>query len=245
MKYRRITIFILALIMIILISCTNLSTKDEENVRDNPANLNNSFFTSTNDSMVASEVTNPFFFKDGEKIISYKGIFAAGMEGELLECNIKLKIVSLGRCQNGKLYNIRVDPSDSALRELSEHDGYWGDLDYWTDHLNLGYFYVAADKIYKLTMIDNLDMIMIDENKSQHYYITCQDEELIDMRDPDENGWHHYIRVNGNQRESHFYNTAVETGYYEHITWENEVGLVRYASGYGAEREKIELNIIP
>jgi len=72
-------------------------------------------------------------------------------------------------------------------------------------------------------------------------YIVCQNEELKDPLDENVKGWHHYIKVDGDKRESHYYNTAVDTGYYENMIWERGKGLISYRSGYGALREAIEL----
>lgn len=60
----------------------------------------------------------------------------------------------------------------------------------------------------------------------------------------DESGFHSYLEVKGDKREYHSYNNQVSTGYYESFIWEKGKGLINYRSGYGAESNSIELQLI-
>jgi aminopeptidase C len=49
---------------------------------------------------------------------------------------------------------------------------------------------------------------------------------------------------NDKQREYHSYNNLTGTGFYEQFIWEDAKGLVTYKSGFGAEKNDIELQLI-
>jgi hypothetical protein len=74
-------------------------------------------------------------------------------------------------------------------------------------------------------------------------YLAYSRPNLLRIRHSIEPGWHHYVTVNGDIIESHSYDKQVESGYYETFIWEKGRGLIYYASGYGAERDSIELTI--
>jgi hypothetical protein len=120
-----------------------------------------------------------------------------------------------------------------------------GVVNYWDYHLNLGYYYVETDIIVKFETVDEvLNLTSVELNIPPERYIVCQNDELKNVLDENEKGWHHYIEIDGDKRISRLYNSLVETGYYERITWEKGIGLTQYISGYGAMREAIELYII-
>jgi hypothetical protein len=113
------------------------------------------------------------------------------------------------------------------------------------ERLSLGYFYVQKDKIYKIQPTnENLSKLKTNEELQNDSVIVCQDKEIKDTLGKDEPGFHHYLEVNGDKREYHSYINQVSTGYYESFTWEKGKGLVNYRSGYGAEKDSIELQLI-
>jgi len=59
----------------------------------------------------------------------------------------------------------------------------------------------------------------------------------------DEEGWRESIVYDGFMCEYRGYNTLVETGFYECFIWEKGKGLIMYKSGFGAEKDDIELNL--
>ncbi len=97
----------------------------------------------------------------------------------------------------------------------------------------------------------------VQENRDMH--IVACDYPLEDSLEKDEKGWHHYIEINS---EGGFYNyvdvnkdTNVEiiyhgysnlnnTNYYEKFIWKRGLGLIGYTSGFGAEKDVIEMTYI-
>ena len=130
--------------------------------------------------------------------------------------------------KDGKLYELKLDFIEGVPIE----------------RLCLGYFYVQKDKIYKIELTEeNLNKVKKGEGLPDSSVIVCQDKELKDTLSKDEPGFHHYLEVDGDKREYHSYNNQVSTGYYESYTWDKGKGLINYRSGYGAERDSIELQL--
>jgi hypothetical protein len=230
--------------MAVLNACISASTIDGENIKNSSANPGDAILTSPGEPVSKVTVINPYFFQNGESVVVYNGLFAVGEEGEPLKCDVKLQITDLGEYKDGNLYDIKIEPDGSELGELLKYGKHWGDLEYWDKHLKLGYIYVEATKIYRFfTTDENIDVFQEGKELPINGIVVCQEEELNGLLEEGQKGWNHYIKATDNIRESHYYNTAIGTGYYEHITWEMGVGLIHYNSGYGAEREKIELSI--
>lgn len=174
---------------------------------------------------------NHFFFGDAVSEAEYRGRF---MFRGVVEKDVKLLVTEVSELKLGKLYELKLDSSASSIEGIPE------------ERLNLGHFYVMKDKIYRIDpKEENLIRFrtteaLPDENSG---VVVCQEDEMKDALATDERGWHHYITVAGERREYHSYNNLVETGYYESFTWEKGKGLVEYRSGYGAERDAIELEL--
>jgi hypothetical protein len=185
--------------------------------------LNNSKSDTTNNVPNSSEAKdNLFFFKGKVSMVSYTGnvYFSEG--------DIKLNINELAELKYGKVFELKLDSYKDVL----------------DDRLNLGYFYVQKDKIYRIKPTEeNLNKLKTSGQVPNDSVIVCQDGELKDALSKDEKGWHHYILVNGDTRESHSYNNQVETGFYETYIWESNRGLIKYSSGFGAGRDAINLQI--
>ncbi|WP_167956257.1 hypothetical protein [Anaerosporobacter faecicola] len=148
---------------------------------------------------------------------------------DIIEKDVKLNIYELANLKKGKLYELKLDPIENVPSE----------------RLSLGYFYVQEDKIYKIVPTEeNLRKIKTSEELPSDSIIVCQDKEIKDVLGKDEQGYHQYMVINGEKREYHAYNNQVSTGYYESFTWEKEKGLINYRSGYGAERDSIELQVL-
>jgi|InofroStandDraft_1065614.scaffolds.fasta_scaffold80913_2 hypothetical protein len=71
--------------------------------------------------------------------------------------------------------------------------------------------------------------------------VVCQEQEKRDILGAGENGWHEWIVVDDEQREYHSYNNLTETGFYEQFIWERGYGLIYYMSGFGADKDRMEL----
>lgn len=204
---------------------TNL-TADKTDTPKKVDTPNNTDAPSSTNITNAGAVNNSFFFKNDDTKIIYKGKF---LFDDIIEKDVKLNIDELANLKNGKLYELKLDTIEGVPSE----------------RLSLGYFYVQKDKIYKIEPTEkNLNMIKTSEELPDGSVIVCQDKEIKDKLGKDEPGFHNYLEVNGDRREYHSYNNQVSTGYYESFTWEKGKGLVNYRSGYGAERDSIELQLI-
>jgi len=166
---------------------------------------------------------NAFFIKSNVSQVNFKGTF---LFTDVIEKQVILHFSEVANLKYGKLYQLKLD----AIKDVPN------------DRLRLAYLYVQKNKIYKIepTSINELktsEEIPIDS------VIVCQDKEMKDTLNDNELGWHHYIEVNGDTREYHSYNNQVSTGYYESFSWKKGKGLINYRSGYGAERDSIELQL--
>jgi len=171
-------------------------------------------------------VSNLFFFKNKDTNLNYKGNF---LFNSIVEKDVKLNINELANLKYGKLYELKLDSIEGVPDK----------------RLSLGYFYVQKDKIYKMyPNEENLSKLRTSEELPNGSVIVCQEEEIKDALGKDQRGFHHYLEVDGDKREYHSYNNMVETGYYESFTWEKGKGLINYRSGYGAERDSINLQLI-
>ncbi|WP_455718672.1 hypothetical protein [Anaerosporobacter sp.] len=169
---------------------------------------------------------NSCFFKSNISQLNYSGKF---LYDDIIEKDVKLNINELANLKNGKLYELKLEPIESVPN----------------DRLSLGYFYVQKDKIYKIEPTEeNLNKLKTSEELPINSVVVCQDIEKKDTLRNDELGLHQYLRIIGDKREYHSYNNQVSTGYYESFTWEKGKGLINYRSGYGAERDSIELQLI-
>lgn len=175
---------------------------------------------------------NQFFFKSAVSEAEYRGKF---MFRGVVEKDVKVLVEEVAELKLGKLYELKLDSSAGSIEGIPQ------------ERLSLGHFYVMADKIYRIDPTEeNIARFketeaLPDENSG---VVVCQDDEMKDALAADERGWHHYITVDGDRREYHSYNNLAGTGYYESFTWEKGKGLVSYRSGYGAERDAIELQAV-
>lgn len=169
------------------------------------------------------QVSNPYFFTNNISQAAYWGRF---IFDDFVEQDVKLNITELADLINGSLYELKLD---SVL----------GVPD---DRISLGHFYVQDDRIYKIEPTEeNLSTLKAGGELPEGSVIVCQDEEIKDVLSEDEPGFHHWLEVHGDKREYRSYNNQAASGYYESFTWEKGKGLVYYRSGYGAERDSIEL----
>ena len=167
--------------------------------------------------------SNLFFFRNNDSELSYKGKF---LFYDIVEKDVKLNIIELANLKSGKLYELKLDTIEGIPNE----------------RLSLGYFYVLKDKTYKIQPTEeNLNKLKTSERLPVGSVIVCKEKEIKDSLCKDEPGFHYYMKINGDKREYHSYNNRVSTGYYESFTWEKDKGLINYRSGYGAERDSIEL----
>lgn len=193
------------------------------NKSDAPTKTEAPSSTNTTDT---GAVSNLFFFKDNDVKLTYKGDF---LFDDIVEKDVTMNINELANLRYGKLYELKLDSIEGIPN----------------DRFSLGYFYVQKDKIYKIEpTAENFSKLKTSEELPDGSVIVCQDKEIKDILGKDEPGFHHYLEINGDKREYHSYNNQVDTGYYESLTWEKGKGLINYRSGYGAERDTIELQLV-
>lgn len=234
---KKVLIIILAISFIFASGCakpnniTNITGQgnNANNLKPSPKiNLNTNKTGTVNDKFTTNgeeTVNNSFFFKSNVSALNYKGNF---LFDDIIEEEVKLNINEVANLKYGKLYELKLDPIQGIPNE----------------RLNLGYFYVQKDKIYKIEPTEeNLGKLKTSEELPNNSVIVCQDKEIKDTLGENESGWHHYMEVNGDKREYHSYNNEISTGYYESFVWEKNKGLVNYRSGYGAESDSIELQL--
>ncbi|WP_310602724.1 hypothetical protein [Anaerosporobacter sp.] len=199
------------------IGTTELENETYEDFEDEEIEVDDLGIDITNDS---------YFFESGISQQDYSGTF---MFYGITEQNTNLNIIELASLDNGILYELVFD----AIEGVPD------------DRLRLGYFYVQEDKIYKMDATEeNRHSLEVMEELPYDSVIVCQEEGLEDFLDEEELGFHQYIEIDGDMRIYHSYNNQVESGYYETFTWEMGRGLVNYRSGYGAESESMELQLM-
>lgn len=174
-------------------------------------------------------IANPFFFSDDALTPRYN---ASIMFQDIVKKEVPLHIKKVASYENGCLYAFTLDTIEGVPEE----------------RLDLGYYYVLDNIIYKVDLTDEelatlktSDIQRITDNNT---IVICQEEAIPDPLTEDEKGFHYSLTVDGDRREFHSYHNDVESGYYESYTWEKDKGLVHYRSGYGAERDAIELQLI-
>lgn len=99
-------------------------------------------------------------------------------------------------------------------------------------------------KYIKLNIQKNVDKMRKEDKLPTGSNIVCQEKEIKDYLNHKQKGLHQYLLVKGNLREYHSYNNEVESGYFETYIWERHTGLKYYKSGYGAEKNLVELELL-
>ena len=181
----------------------------------------------TAQKIIEEEATDhSFFFDENVKEVTYEGSF---LFDDIIQKEVKLSVNPCYVFDDGSLYELQIQPVEGIPDE----------------RLHLGYFYIEQDKIYRLQIAKgDIDSIKTREQAIENAVIVCQDEAMKDTLGEEEGGWHQSIEAYEDQREYHFYNNQNETGFYETFIWQKGKGLISYRSGYGAERDAIELNIL-
>lgn len=175
------------------------------------------------ETVLSISAENPYFYKSGTQNLVYKGSL---MFEDIIEKDVSLSIIETAVLSHGKLYKLLLEPIPGVP----------------DNRLNLGCFLVQQEKIYKISD-ENLSLVTKTESLPEDSVIVCQDKEIKDSLEADVPGIHQHLDINGDKREYHKYNNNVETGYYESFIWEKNKGLVSYTSGFGAERDSIELQL--
>lgn len=188
-----------------------------------------------NDQIITDEKVqrNDFFFDD----ITTKRIYNVRQSlSDEIPLEMSLRITLSSQYENGRLYRIECD--------YVEHfpERYEGGV----DRLSLGYFYVQDNSsvIYQIREENMTDELEKSEEKIMSAgTVVCQEKEKKDILGEGENGWHEWIVVDNDRREYHSYNDLTGTGFYEQFIWERGYGLIYYTSGFGADKDMIEMTL--
>lgn len=185
---------------------------------------------------------NPYFFPNDSSTIKYDGVFQFfGMNPEtgILESTeeeVELSVNKIKVFENGILYCMKIINDGKFYFDDSETG------EYNRSRLEVGYFYVQADKIYLIRGIeigsDITEDMLINAGK-----VICQSESMEDVLGRDEKGWHESIDVIGDR--CHFSRCAdyIETDWWEGFVWQKGLGLTEYRSGRGAGDSMIQIMI--
>lgn len=214
----------LTIILALGLALTYGCSKSSDSIKGDTgvSNSNKTVSTSNGSSTIYSEpIVNSFFFQGNVTQQKYKASFDGAKEDVMLHIN------EVANLKNGKLYELKLDSIEG----------------FKSNRLNLGYFYVQKDRIYKIEPTEeNLNKLKTSDELPEGSVTVCADKEIKDTLKENEKGFHHNIVVNGNKREYHSYNNQVETGFYESFTWDENIGLINYRSGFGAGRDELELS---
>lgn len=237
-----ITSFLLILISVFLLcSCQSVSQLTEVN---STALKNEIEETEEADKTISPEISNPYFAAKAEDEIDFKGVAWFDSFGDVPIPKYKTKIhfIEIAKLKNGVLYQLKVDQmSDYEIPE---------------ERLSLGYFYVQEDKIIRIWEDEDYEaegnvwtisqeaLKDLEDNDRipQYSTVVCQEDEIKDVLDEDELGWHQYLRDDGERRYyGGWYQHPQHSGYWETFIWEKGTGLVYYQSGYRDGVNYIEL----
>ena len=195
--------------------------------------------TSENESIISIEVEtiNPYFTQ-GNQMIWFDARFCFDEDLPDKETISFHFVKELGE---GQLFELIIDCDEEMMSK-------------YKDRFHLGYFYVTKDTILCFrgyiedkTFINAYDMAVEDISEEIICLYGTKVFSVIPKEDElgvEEQGWHEWIEVEDSLVRYSSYNNMVETGFYEYFVWEKGKGLVQYISGYGAERNGIDLVLI-
>jgi hypothetical protein len=218
---KKVMLVICLIYIIFTASCANKTWQGNSDTKNTSIQI----ATPNSTSLASASVRNPFFFKDSESKPIFKGVFSFD---NIVKKDITLNIKKLENLKNGALYELKIESISDIPNE----------------RMSLGYFYVQSDKIIKYNATEKiLNELKANKDVSGDYQVICQDTEIKDTLGQDEKGFHHSLVVSGDTREYHAFNNQTSTGYYESFIWEKDKGLVNYRSGFGAEKDAIEISL--
>ena len=158
-------------------------------------------------------------------------------------CRTELELHWLKQYDNGCLVRLSIVPFMDPMPDYMDET-----------RMNI-YFYVTAEKIYRINLhelqniesldFENDDMLLIstldsDEKLVEYGEIICCPDEIEDSLEEGEAGTHTSVRLQDNQVSYNRVdmNEKGDSDFYENFIWEEGKGLVGYMSGYDAEETK-------
>lgn len=211
--------FIMILIVINVAGCNNGITN-----ADNQKKEEISSETEEKDKENSQEeISNPYF--NSTKKLDYKGDFTFTDSRETENVNVRCE--HLGDSEYGSLYQIVFDQIDRA--QIPE------------ELLNIGYFYVEKEKIYRCLELseEQKTAIITLGQVPDEAEVVCQSTEIEDTNQ--DKGWHKKIHINGDFIKYSCYDDTSATNFYETFVWQKDVGIILYRRGYAAELDAMTL----
>lgn len=203
------------------------------------ANAKNKTASNTSEQTTITEAENPYFYAEADCFYSADIQYIDVDTATTINGELELKWIK--EYNNGNLYKLMVEPDGNMTDYLGEA------------RLNI-YFYVTADKIYRLwsyTVLDgnliefyNNDNLLIetlntDEKLVENSELVCCMEDKADELEQSEVGKHVTIIQQGEQITYNRVDIG-ESGsreFYETFVWAKGKGLVEYKSGYRMEAD--------
>lgn len=109
------------------------------------------------------------------------------------------------------------------------------------------FLYIQSEKAYRIWAdSEQISQMETEADIIKNSVIVYQEQALNDELAKEEQGIHHYILIDEDIIESHYYQLndyANVVGYYETFHWERGKGLSLYRSGFGAEADLLELKL--
>lgn len=195
------------------------------------------------------EISNPYFYQESCVMLEANAEYQCFEEFQ--KTPVKISGCMIKEYPEGMLYKLVVD-SEGQLTDASLSDA--------ETRLRM-YFYVTEDQIYRvqpylvvgqgmITFYDNdwlLTLLLDSEEKIiNNSRLVCGTSDIFSDLEEGEPGVHEGIVRNGNQISYSRCDVKPNgtPGFYEQFIWEKDKGLVRYESGYSAEREILNLSEI-
>lgn len=213
---------LLAFIVIVIICIAGCSKREVYTDNQSSKNSQNKIGSHNNNDF-QMKTLNPFF--DTSTQVAFKGDFTFSDSRETENVNVKCEF--LGNSKYGDLYHIVFDQINRA--EIPEK------------LLDLGYFYVEKEKIYRLQKLseEKIKILLESGEVLKDATIVCENKEIKDTNK--NKGWHEKITIKEDIIEYSSYDDSSTTNFYEAFVWKKGVGIILYRRGYAAELDAITL----
>lgn len=185
------------------------------------------------DADSVNENTAAYFPYQGDVTMRYGAEFEGGIGGE-----VDLKLEEVIKSENGRLYqlsydNVMITDNDAGIQR---------EIAFYEQGRELGYFWVAEDKIYFFEEIEEEETDDLCQNgKLPELSMVVLQNAPLEETNKGEKAWHEYIKIKDNRVRFGVYDDTVETGFWRSIIWEKGNGILVFRQGYGAGRDMIEL----
>ena len=212
-KIAIIIVYLEILFSFCVMGCTRYHVDDDKNVDT----YDNQTANSSDDL-----VLNDYFMREGEYTYSVIKFFIYFRE-DVSEITVEVNL--LAKHDEGNVYQISIKYKDTPERTHFADDRY-----------NLGIFYVTKDNIVFLMDYNEL---LLEKDYSSNGMIVCSNTK--DEHNP--TGFDMRLEYDDDTCECRFWNPLVESGYYCDMVWTKGKGLTYYQSGFGAEKDPIEIEL--